>query len=336
MEPRFALVAFASMLAMPRLLVSMTSDIARTEVWKTALRVFTDNPLLGYGNGNFYLAFRRYENWDMIDAVKNANYVQAHAHNDILHVLATMGIVGFIAYALLGAALIILACGHKEKRFLLSLIAAYSVMSFFNPVTASVFIMLALVFGVASSKIEPLIQRRASLALASLAVALITARLTLADYHYALAGVAKNDPALSAMEFQRAAELNPWEMFYSCRQVDSLMRLIPHMPLDQRRPLAMAGRDLALTAVARHPMDSYAHELLGKQILIGYIAGYRDVSPREALKAFNRAQELAPTFELLMWRRRNTANQLGDLDEVSYADHDINNLRAVVAPGRKS
>lgn len=336
LAPRLALLALPAVVLMPRFFNSAVSDMARLEVWKIAIRTFEANPLTGYGNGNFYLAFRRYANWDLVDVTGTATYVQSHAHNDFLHVLATMGVVGLAAYVFLGYSAIRIAWNHTEKKFLLSIIAAYAALSAFNPVTTSAFVVLALIFGVASSRIEPITKRRVLPALASMVVALSICRLTAADYHYAKAGVAKNDPAVSAMEFQRAAELNPWEMFYSCRQVDSLMKLIPLMPLEQRRPLAIAGRDLALAAVERHPMDSYAHELLGKQILIGYIAGYRDVDPHEALKAFNRAQELAPTFELLMWRRRNTAKELGDMDEVSYADHDINNLREAVAPGRKS
>ncbi len=331
-----ALLAIPGLLLMPRFFTSALSDAARLEVWKVALRTFAAHPLTGYGAGNFYLAFRRYANWDLVDVVGNATYVQSHAHNDVLHVAATMGVVGLAAYALLGYSALRAALEHEERRLLLGLLAAYAVLSSFNPVTTSAFVLLALIFGAASSRVEPAAKRRVLPALASVVVALSVGRLTLADYHYARAGVARGDPALSAMEFQRAAELNPWEMFYSCRQVDSLMRLIPRMPLEQRRPLALAGRDLAVRAVERHPMDSYAHELLGKQILIGYVAGYRDVDPRRALEAFDRAQQLAPTFEVLMWRRRNTARELGDAAEVRLADKDINDLRAAVAPGRKS
>jgi|CXWL01.1.fsa_nt_gi hypothetical protein len=327
-------VAIPAVVLMPRFFHSAISDLARMEVWKIALAVFRDNPLTGYGNGTFYLAFRRYANWNLVD-VAGSQYVQAHAHNDILHVLATMGLIGLAAYLFLGYSMLRVALNHPERKFLLGLLAAYVALSAFNPVTQSAFVMLAVLFGVASARVQVIAQRRIGPALAALVVFASVSRLTLADYHYAKAGVNNNDVQLSAMEFQRAAELNPWEMFYSCRQVDSLMRLIPYMPLEQRRPLALAGRQLAVDAVARHPEDSYAHELLGKQILVGYIAGYRDISPRIALESFNRAQELAPTFEILMWRRRNTAEQLGDADQVSFADKDINDLRAAIASGKK-
>lgn len=332
-----ALAVIPAVVLMPRFFQSAMSDLARLEVWKIAVRVFEDNPLTGYGNGTFYIAFRRYADWSLVDITHNATYVQAHAHNDILHVLATMGIVGLGAYLFLGYSFLRVAINHREKKFLSGLLAAYVAMSMFNPVTTSVFVLLAVIFGVASSKVVAIPgTRRFGMAGLAVFVVLATGRLTLANYHYALAGLADRDPQLSAMEFQRAAQLNPWEMFYSCRQVDSLMRLIPYMPLEQRKPLAIAGRKLAQDAVMRHPDDSYAHELLGKQILIGYMAGYRDINPREALEAFNRAQELAPTFEKLMWRRRNTAEQLGDVDQVSFADKDINDLRTAVASGKKS
>ncbi len=336
LTPRLALLAIPGVMLMPRFFNSAMSDMARLEVWKIALRTFESNPLTGYGPGTFYIAFRRYSDLKIVDITGAATYVQSHAHNDYLHVLATMGVIGLAAYVFLGHSVLRVALRHIEKKFLLSILASYAVLSAFNPVTTSAFVLLALIFGAASSRVELTTKRRVLPALASLVVALSIGRLTLADYHYAQAGVNKKDVALSAMEFQRAAELNPWEMFYSCRQVDSLMRMIPYMPLEQRRPLAIAGRDLAYRAVARHPMDSYAHELLGKQIIIGYIAGYRDIDPRDALKAFNRGQELAPTFEKLMWRRRDTARELGDAVQVGFADKDINDLRAAVAPGRKS
>lgn len=328
-----ALLAIPGLLFMPRFFNSAGSDLGRLEVWKLALRTAAEHPLTGYGTGNFYLAFRRYTNWDLVDVVGNTTYVQAHAHNDVLHVTATMGVAGLAAYVILGYSVLRVALEHAERRLLLGILAAYAVLSSFNPVTTSAFVLLALIFGAASSRVGLATKRRVLPALAAMVVALSVGRLTLADYHYARAGVVKNDPALSAMEFQRAAQLNPWEMFYSCRQVDSLVRLIPFMPLEQRRLLALAGRDLAAAAVARHPMDSYAHELLGKQILIAHMAGYRDIDPRVALESFNRAQELAPTFEILMWRRRATAKEIGDDDQVEYANSDIENLRGAVASG---
>ena len=334
---RWALVAsIPAIFLVPRIYTSGLSDITRVEVWKTALRVFIDHPWTGYGPGNFYLAFRRYTNWDLVDIVGSVNYVQAHAHNDILHVLATMGIIGFVAYILLGYSVVRVALMHTERKLLLGILAAYAVLSSFNPVTTSAFVLMAMIFGAASSKITASAKRRASPALASMIVTLFTGRLILADYHYVKGYDSKDDIATQAMEFQEAARLNPFEMFYTCRQIDSLMGLIPRMPVEQRSHLALAGRDLAVMALRRHPMDSYAHELMGKQIIIGHMAGYRDVDPREAMNAFNRAQELAPTFEALMWRRLATANGLKDGEQIWRANQDIATLRHTLLPGRRS
>lgn len=330
-----ALAAIPALVLMPRFLNSSLSDRARIEVWKVAADVFAAHPLTGHGNGTFYIAFRKFVGLGLVDAIGNASYVQSHAHNDVLHVLATMGLVGVAAYAFLAWSALRVALEHPEKKLLLALLACYAVLSSFNPVTTSAFVLLALVFGAASSAPAPAAERRVLPALASLVVALSVGRLCLADYHYARAAAAKGDAALSAMEFQEAARLNPWEMFYACRQVDSLMSLIPRMPgVGDRRALALAGRQLAATAVERHPNDSYAHELYGKQILIAHMAGYRDVEPKTALDAFNRAQELAPTFELLMLRRLNAARVMGELEQVKYATRDLADLQA--AKGRKS
>ena len=331
-----ALAAIPALLLMPRFSMASLSDATRLEVWNIAVRVFVDNPIVGYGNGNFYLAFRRYTDWTMVRVAETASYVQAHAHNDFLHVAATMGIVGLIAYCILYASVVRVAIKHAERGFLLSLIGAYAVLSAFNPVTTSAFVMLALVFGAASSKVEPVTERRTLPALASMLVAIFVGRLVVADYHYGRGALAKDNPQLAAMEFQRAAQLNPWEVFYSCRRVDSVTNLIPYMPLKDRRALALATRQMAADVVLLHPMDSYAHELMGKQIIIAYMAGYRDIDPRDSLKSFNRAQELAPTFEMLLWRRRNAAIVLQDAEQAEYANRDIGYLRAALAGGRKS
>lgn len=328
------MAAIPALLLMPRLYQSVVSDIARLEIWKIAWRVFVDNPLTGYGPGNFYLAFRRYADWDMVKAVGTATYVQAHAHNDVLHVAATMGLTGLAAYAWLAWSSAKAAYRHEDRRFLLGLLAAYAVVSAFNPVTTAAFAVLAVILGAATSESTTHSERRALPALAAIVVTLLVGRLTLADWHYAKAYSAK-DKASQAYEFQEATRLNPWEMFYTCRRIDSLMGAIPYMELTQRRSAALVGRDLAVDAVKLHPFDSYAHELYGKQILIGHIAGFRDIDPNKALEAFDKAQDFAPTFEKLMWRRRNTAEELGDMAEVWLADKDINDLREAVAFRKK-
>lgn len=329
------IAALPALLLMPKLFNSFVSDAARVQVWVTALRTWWENPVLGYGPGNFYLAFRKNAGWDLVDIVGSAQYVQAHAHNDWLHVLATAGLVGLAAYAWLVASAVREARRSDDKQLLLGLLAAFACASAFNPVPASAILIMAVVFGAATTRWDACFDyRRPAMAFIAIAIALGVGRLSIADLHYARAHQAA-DPATRAMEYQEAARLNPWEMFYSCRQVDSINGLIPYMELADRRPMALAGRQLAELAVARHPNDSYAHELLGKQILIAHMAGHRDAPPDLALEAFTRAQELAPTFEILMWRRRSTAIGLGDADAIAHADRDIADLRASLAVAGK-
>ena len=326
------LLILPALVFLPRF-ISVAADSARIEVWKIALRVFMDNPVIGYGTGNFYIAFRRYVSWRYHDIMDNAIAVQAHAHNDILHVLATMGIVGLAAYLVLAASCVRVARESRDRPLLLGILAAYFVLSNFNPVTTSVFVMLALIFGAASAKTEPVASRSILPELACLAVAFFTAQLTWASYHFARGAAAyRRDVMASAYHFNRAAQLNPWEMVYTCRQVDSLVDLIPISSSDSVKPLAGTARELASRALRRHPMDSYAHELYGKTILVAHMAGTK-VDPREAMAEFNSAQGLAPTFEALMWRRRKTAEALGDEDQIEFADKDIADLRATLAPG---
>lgn len=326
------LLLLPGLLALPRLFATR-SDTARLEVWETAWRIFLEHPWLGYGPGNFQLAFRRYVSWDFVEIMGNATAVQSHAHSDLLHALATMGVLGGAAYLLLGAAMLRTAWKHPARQLLLALLAAYVVVSSFNPVAPAVYLVLALVFGVAS--IEPAFEsRRWAPAIACLGIAAVSVQITVASWHFARGAAARQakDRYGAAVEFNRAAQLNPWEAIYTVMQLKTLHELIPIAAAGQAQQMAIAGLKLAGAALARHPMDSYAHEHFGNAVLVAYVNGLK-VDPREALQRFNRAQELAPTFEVLMWRRRKAAQALGDDGQVGRADVDINNLRVALAGG---
>ncbi|MBI5209462.1 MAG: O-antigen ligase family protein [Elusimicrobia bacterium] len=73
-------------------------DRARMEVWGIAWKTFQGAPWLGTGPDTFELAFRRGKTEDYVKVTTTEEY-QAHAHNDILQVLATTGLLGAAAYA---------------------------------------------------------------------------------------------------------------------------------------------------------------------------------------------------------------------------------------------
>lgn len=74
-----------------------TSIGARWEMWKGAIYLFKDNPLLGTSMGGYKLSMAEKNKLGII----NASKIFDHAHNASLHYLVTLGIVGFFSYIIL-------------------------------------------------------------------------------------------------------------------------------------------------------------------------------------------------------------------------------------------
>ena len=129
------------------------SDIARCEVWKTAWNVFAHSPLLGCGSDGFEDAFRLLRT-DAFVAAMGPVHHQAYAHNDVLQVLASMGVVGASVYAVLLAALARTARRALEPSEIRALAAALVagllglwVNLEFNPVAVEVLVFAAIFAG---------------------------------------------------------------------------------------------------------------------------------------------------------------------------------------------
>ena len=107
---------------------------ARLEIWHTAWRVFLARPLTGVGQDNFPGRYDRYAPADSFLRVTTA-------HNGLLHIAATRGILGLLAYGFLWLLLLRwlwrrYRSGPSVCRVLaavgLAIAAAYLVMSQFN------------------------------------------------------------------------------------------------------------------------------------------------------------------------------------------------------------
>lgn len=92
------LAAFVVWLAAP---VKAPKDIARAEVWGMALNVWGENFLAGSGPDTFEIGFRANRTPDYAKAVGSEATKQEHAHNDLLQIAATMGLLGLASYAFL-------------------------------------------------------------------------------------------------------------------------------------------------------------------------------------------------------------------------------------------
>jgi O-antigen ligase/cytochrome c-type biogenesis protein CcmH/NrfG len=112
---RFALAAGVAAIALVVMLVatplgSRLLDIGRgiglrdrVLLYQSALQMFLDHPFLGVGFENFAVAYPRYQQAEWF-AIAGMNTTNTSAHDWILHVAATTGIVGLLAtFALLAA-----------------------------------------------------------------------------------------------------------------------------------------------------------------------------------------------------------------------------------------
>jgi O-antigen ligase len=305
------------------------ADAARWEVWRMAWQVFQDHPLIGYGPGNFYLAFRKYHTWEMVSTTGNSMFTQWHAHNDVLHVLAVGGLAGMAAYGYAWWRCVkATARAEGDVRWLLAgLLACYFVVSKFNPVAMSAVMVVALVLGAATARASADVDRAPG-AICGLLVLAVSASLCVSEKFYADAVRYRNGGELlgEAAAYIRAAKFNPVDVQLACRKVDAVenLRALDPKAAKDTAKLALAMADEVLE---RHPMDSYAWELHGKSVLVAYMAGLGG-DPRRALAEFERAQELAPRFKPLMFRRLVTARGLGDQVAMHRAAADIRSLDA--------
>jgi len=309
-------------------------DGARWDVWHIAWRAFSDNPLTGIGTSDFLLYLRANISPEYLGHVGGTHVVQAHAHNDVLHVAATMGLFGLLTYALLGCAAVLVVTVQSDDEDSLALagmLAAYFVFSKFNPVSGSVYCVLAAIFGVASGykfkAAQPM--RWASVALGVL-VCFTSARMVGASWMAARAVTLPPEArADKAYFYQRAHLLHPWDMLYLTRHVESAAATLGSVPASVRAPMAEALMITAHQAVADHPRDSYSHELFGKAVVIAYASGV-PVNVNIAGAAFGRAQELAPTFMPPMLRHLAFARAVGDKHLEGKLGKRIDQVNAMV------
>ncbi len=293
---------------------ALRSDTNRVENYKIAWHMFKDHILFGTGPGTYPVISRQYITDSYILANHSTMIASQHAHHQVLHVLATTGLVGLIGYGIVLLGCWRVARDSEHKTLLITVVVAYAVVASLNPVPFSVTVLMAMLFGAASSiegAVEDLITPMA-LAFMCLVSVFLAGRIVLADYYLrdAVRIINTKDRIAMVRDVNMAAKLNPWELRITSLQVDGLM------------PTSIeAAVEAAHQGVLMHLNDSSAHEVYGRAVLMGAQAGKYD--PRQALLAFNHAQKLAPTFMPLMFRRRALAMGLGNAHEAIIANADL-------------
>lgn len=100
--PRFAAVPVLSRFSQ----LGSASDSSRLVIWSAGLDAAQERPILGYGIENYGIAFERNFDpaWGHIPGVSGRT---DRAHNALVETAATMGVVGVIAFLLMGLGLVL-------------------------------------------------------------------------------------------------------------------------------------------------------------------------------------------------------------------------------------
>lgn len=104
--------------------------------WTAAVKDFGSHPVFGVGYGNYASVFDKYFNVKFFDYSKTETYFD-RAHNNIIDITSTTGIVGLVTYlSIFAAALYYLILAYRKKRadsfefsWALALLAAYFVQN---------------------------------------------------------------------------------------------------------------------------------------------------------------------------------------------------------------
>lgn len=299
------------------------SDIGRREVWKTAWAVFMENPWIGAGPDGFEDAFRRLRTEAFVTAIGSGHY-QAYPHNDILQVLAGLGLLGAAAYAWLIAVLVTSArraLSSAASRPLAAALAAGLLALWLNcelnPVSLEVLVFAAAAAGLlvslsafAEASAPPLPRAAlacvAALAALSLAGAVGMARAD-AVFKRGARAQAAGDFAAARLLFARARAAAPCELSYILAEVNAIGDWInaTHVVDERLALLALAEADGA-AAKSCHPRKALAPYIAGAAARMRADLGFKD-QLAVAAREFDAALALDPRHEALQQARREVS-----------------------------
>jgi O-antigen ligase len=280
-----ALIAFGGLLTASAARGRSAADRGRVEVWKIALRVAGANPVFGIGPGGFETGLRRHRS-DAYVALVGPAGSQADAHNDVLHVAATTGAAGLLAYGFLLFALVRLVSralardGPERGRTAAFAGAALGlfVQAKVNPVSFVAILTMAVFAGFLEDRGDsdgraefPARAVSASFAVLCAAALLLAGQLLRTDSLRQVAETAraKGDMDTAIISYRAAIRGNPFYSEYGSSYGTLLGMLVERAPEEVRKPLAEEMFKLAGLLKRRHPKDVRGPHLYGAACLIG-------------------------------------------------------------------
>lgn len=257
-------------------------DNLRIETWLTAARIFHAHPVFGVGPETFMNAFRTHRADMWIGFSSSYQMVQNNAHNDILHVAATMGMVGLLTYGWLTS--VALTTLHGRSRTALAAVVAALVYAKFDPTPFTAQALLAVIVGSACgtayygpAKPETAWRWAAGFIPAAVCFCLAIQMLA-ADVSFRCGTVDSVKDALDIM---------PTEAGYRMAAVDSLYDMWRGGRKEALAEAELIASDNALS----HPNDVQARELAGiSEALLAIHTNHPGPPSRDASDLYTRAR----------------------------------------------
>lgn len=260
------------------------SNQERVEIWKVAAKAISERPIIGHGPDSFETTFRRLKSPGFVAAMLSDRHIQADAHDDILEVLATLGVLGLAAYALL---LVAAFRATRDMPAVAGAMAALFVNAKVNPVPLETLIVAGVILGYAGSSSRRRVPAplRYLAPVAALAAIGFVVRLAVAD-------MAANEGTLAGLE--RAAELNPFELSYKVKLINlSIAELNKTHDIAARTDIMDTARAQALQGLRLRPGNATSWYAAGVEASVEWELGLRSRPP---LPYLTRALALDPYF----------------------------------------
>lgn len=320
-----ALVLLGAGLRMALRPATRGGESSRVDIWRTGWAAFLEHPVLGAGPDTFEQPFRRLKPVSYFSH-RSSNEYQANAHNDILQVLATTGLIGVAAYFWLLAALVVMSVQALRDASRGDLAAALSagLAGFFlnmklNPMPLEGFALAAVFAGLLCPPSAPSVGKArawallgaAALALASVGLAL---RMTAADRDMktGMRLLAAGRPELALPRMLSGTRLDRCELSYRITLVNHLsQRAVASTSESLRRELLALAEHSGLEAVACHPTDMRSHYIYGVASLMQARIGMTD-RLAVAESELDAALRLEPYLRMLLLTRQEVAQLRGD------------------------
>jgi O-antigen ligase len=327
----------------------------RAEIWRGAWRAFLDRPVFGWGVDTFALTFPAYRS--VAYAAAEFNRTPVKAHNDLLHLLATQGLVGLAAASVLACGLARAARGvwraeTRDRGLVLGLVAslcAWAVAGATGFTVAATGSLAAVEAGVLGSlaaggartavargwrpAARDAWRRSAVAAAAAGLLSVLVARPLLASARCREAGLRlARDPSGAALLAAEAARLDPLRDLYHARWAQAAAEAARQASSPREAvPLLMTARAAYARAVRLEPMAG--HLRAGLALVEADLARVTDRPAERAWREFERAFVLDPNNALLRMAASGAALRCGDLRRArAYADEAHRLLPGFGAP----